>query len=280
MFSTQTYENWKAVIGPKVQGAMNLHSVLADSPLDFFITTSSVSGTLGTPGQSNYAAANSYLDALARHRTAITGAAATSVVLPMILGVGVVAENTEIEEALRRKGIYGIDEEQLLETFEAAITAPALLDHVVAGLDPAKLDSAIQEAGDTVDVFWAEDARFSHVVVAMDAARQSGDAADGGSQGILAAVRAAESPAAAAALVVEHFIEKLARMLLLARDEFDAQARSIASYGIDSMIGAELRNWIFKEYRIDIPFQQLLAPTLTIAKFAIQACESVGISAA
>jgi hypothetical protein len=67
---------------------------------------------------------------------------------------------------------------------------------------------------------------------------------------------------------------------LLARDEFDPQARSIASYGIDSGIGAELRNWIFKEYRIDIPFQQLLAPTLTIAKFATQACESVGIFAA
>jgi hypothetical protein len=53
MFRTQTYENWKAVIGPKILGAMNLHSVLKDTQLDFFLTTSSVSATLGTPGQSN-----------------------------------------------------------------------------------------------------------------------------------------------------------------------------------------------------------------------------------
>lgn len=277
MFRTQTYSNFKAVIGPKVLGARNLHSVLADTQLDFFLTTSSVSGTLGTPGQSNYAAANSYLDALARHRVA-AGAAATSVILPMILGVGVVAENTEIEEALRRKGIYGIDEEQLLETFEAAIAvAPATLDHVVAGLDPAKLEKAIEDV-DPADVFWLEDVRFGHVVAAMDAARRGNDAA-GGNQSILAAIRGAESPAAAVAVVTEHFVEKLARMLLLPREEFDPQLKSIAWYGIDSMIGADLRNWIFKEYRIDIPFQQLLAPTLTISKFATQACESVGVTA-
>lgn len=252
-----------------------MHSVLADTPLNFFLLTSSISGTLGTPGQSNYAAANSYLDALARHRVA-NGAAATSVILPMILGVGVVAENTEIEDALRRKGIYGIDEEQLLETFEAAITAPLATDHVVAGFDPAKLEKAIEDV-DPADVFWLEDARFSHVVSAMDAARKDNDA--GGNQGILVAIQAAESLADAVGLVTEHFTEKLARMLLLSREEFDPETKSIASYGIDSMIGADLRNWIFKEYRIDIPFQQLLAPTLTITKFALQACESVGVTA-
>jgi hypothetical protein len=33
-------------------------------------------------------------------------------------------------------------------------------------------------------------------------------------------------------------------------------------------IDSELRNWIFKEYALDIPFQQLNGPGLTIAKFA------------
>ena len=106
-------------VEPKVVSAMNLHSILFSTPLDFFIMTSSISGILGTPGQSIYAAANSYLDSLARHCMAAKNAA-TSVVLPMVLGVGVVAGKTELEDALKSKGKYGIDEEHLFEGFEAS----------------------------------------------------------------------------------------------------------------------------------------------------------------
>lgn len=37
------------------------------------------------------------------------------------------------------------------------------------------------------------------------------------------------------------------------------------------------RNWVFKEFGMDIPFQQLLAPTLTIAGFSVQVCDSLGV---
>ena len=40
------------------------------------------------------------------------------------------------------------------------------------------------------------------------------------------------------------------------------------SYGLDSMIGAEMRTWIFKEFGLDYPFQKLLAPTLTFKGLA------------
>lgn len=273
MFNSMTFRNWKDAVSPKVLGAMNLHSVLAGTPLDFFLTTSSISGTLGTPGQSNYAAANSYLDALARHRTS-NGAAASSVILPMILGVGVVAENSEIEDALRRKGIYGIDEEDLLVSFEAALASSQVLgkrsDHFVIGLDPSLLHKAITSSAAT-DVFYMEDTRFSHLVRAINVSCDSNDSGSS-SQSILNIVRTAQTLDDAVAAVREHFTEKLARMLLIPEDAFEPHVRSIASYGLDSMIGAELRNWIFKEYRIDIPFQQLLAPTLTITKFAVQVC--------
>jgi hypothetical protein len=51
-----TYKDWKQSIQPKVLGAHNLHAVLVDAPLDFFLMTGSASGILGTPGQSNYGA--------------------------------------------------------------------------------------------------------------------------------------------------------------------------------------------------------------------------------
>lgn len=272
-----SFENWKTSVEPKIVGAMNLHSVLS-STLDFFIMTSSVSGILGTPGQSNYAAANSYLDSLARHRLAAKNAA-TSVVLPMVLGVGVVAENAELEDALKRKGMYGIDEEHLLEGFEAAIISQKserVPDHIVIGLDPAKLQKAVNDAAAT-DSFWLEDARFNHIVHDMNSS--SDDTGGAGAKSILATIKAVASPAEAIAAVTEHFIGKLARMLLLSADDFEPDVKSIADYGIDSMIGAELRNWIFKEYGMDIPFQQLLGPTLTITKFAKQVCSAQGVAA-
>lgn len=268
-----TYDSWKQSTHPKVVGAQNLHSVLASTPLDFFLMTSSVSGILGTPGQSNYAAANAYLDALARFRQEQAGATATSVVLPMVLGVGVVAENSEIEEALKRKGMYGVDEEHLLQSFEAAMPRETA-DHVVVGLDPARLQKAVAEA-DADDSFWLEDSRFSHVVHAIYSSAD--DAAGSGSQSIVAVMKAAESRESAVASIEEHFKDKLSRMLMLNPDDVDPKVGSIASYGIDSMVGAELRNWIFKEYKMDLPFQQLLGAGLTIEKFALLALEKQGL---
>jgi hypothetical protein len=287
LFHSMPFADWKTSVEPKIVGAVNLHSVLSRTPLDFFIMTSSVSGVLGTPGQSNYAAANSYLDSLARYRRAQGDhQTAISLVLPMVLGVGVVAENADLEDALTRKGMYGIDEEHLLQGFEAAVMASAdddaPSDHVVVGLDPSKLQRAINfnEAGGDMDCFWMADPRFSHAVHDIrsnDSAAGAGGSGGSG-QSILATVKGAASPAEAMRAVTEHFVEKLSRMLLLGPEEFEeVDARSIADYGIDSMVGAELRNWIFVEYRMDVPFQQLLGPTLTVPKFAAQVCAAHGV---
>ncbi|KAI5867271.1 KR domain-containing protein [Durotheca rogersii] len=283
LFESMTFENWRTTVEPKIAGAANLHSVLANEPLDFFLMTSSVSGVLGNPAQSNYAAANTYLDSLARHRAA-SGKTATSLVLPMILEVGVVSENNDLEQALKRKGMYGIGEAELLESFEAGILSATKLegtapDHIVVGLDPARLKKAISDAAVT-DSYWLEDARFKQAVHDINSAEGTGGSSGGSGQDIISTIAAAASPAEAVDAVTEHFIAKLARMLLLEDDAFEPSVKSISSYGIDSMIGAELRKWIFKEYKMDVPFQQLLGPTLTVTKFAGQVCASRGIEVA
>ncbi|KAH8200322.1 hypothetical protein TruAng_005538 [Truncatella angustata] len=279
LFQNMSFENWTTVVQPKILGATNLHSVLSDEPLDFFLMTSSVSGVLGNPAQSNYAAANSYLDSLARHRHA-ANKTAVSVILPMVLEVGVVAENAELEHSLKRKGMYGIDEEHLLEAFAAGIISSKSdkpVDHVVVGLDPVKLQKAVNDAAVT-DSFWLDDARLSHAIHDMNSSAEDSSGGSGSAQSILAVVNAASSPAEAIGAVTEHFVAKLARMLLLDDDAFELDVKSIAAYGIDSMIGAELRKWIYKEYKMDVPFQQLLGPTLTITKFATQICATQGVT--
>lgn len=48
--------------------------------------------------------------------------------LPMVLAVGVVAENENIETSLSRKGMYGIDEGEMLRGFETAMMQPKPLE--------------------------------------------------------------------------------------------------------------------------------------------------------
>jgi amino acid adenylation domain-containing protein len=67
----QTPERFERVMAPKAHGAWNLHLLTRDLPLDFFVMYSSIASVVGSPGQSNYASANAFLDALAHYRRSL-----------------------------------------------------------------------------------------------------------------------------------------------------------------------------------------------------------------
>ncbi|WP_341737261.1 SDR family NAD(P)-dependent oxidoreductase [Microcoleus sp. CAWBG640] len=68
LLKEQTPTRFKKVMASKVQGTWNLHTLTQDLFLDFFVCFSSAASLLGNAGQSNYAAANAFLDGLAHYR--------------------------------------------------------------------------------------------------------------------------------------------------------------------------------------------------------------------
>ncbi|WP_406096522.1 SDR family NAD(P)-dependent oxidoreductase [Kitasatospora purpeofusca] len=70
MLARRTRPDADAVLAAKTVGTLLLDRLCADDPLDFLLLCSSVSAVLGGPGQSDYGAANAFLDAFAqwRHR--------------------------------------------------------------------------------------------------------------------------------------------------------------------------------------------------------------------
>lgn len=84
-------ERMNNVMAPKVQGTCNLHQATLNMDLDFFVLFSSVVSVLGSPGQGNYAAASSYLDAMAYYRRSI-GLPAISINWGPWADVGLAAE--------------------------------------------------------------------------------------------------------------------------------------------------------------------------------------------
>jgi acyl transferase domain-containing protein/acyl carrier protein len=67
----QSRARFATVMAPKVAGSWHLHQATKELPLDFFVNFSSMAALFGMAGQSNYAAANAFLDGLAHHRRAL-----------------------------------------------------------------------------------------------------------------------------------------------------------------------------------------------------------------
>ncbi|MFD4766022.1 SDR family NAD(P)-dependent oxidoreductase [Streptomyces niveus] len=130
------------VLRPKTDAALHLHELTRDLGLTAFVLFSSASATFGTAGQANYAAANTFLDALAHHRR-FQGLPAVS------LAWGYWAESSELTRGLgdtdvtrlARTGVLPLSAEQGLSLFDAAQErTDALL--VTARLDLPALRSA------------------------------------------------------------------------------------------------------------------------------------------
>ncbi|HXS87037.1 MAG TPA: SDR family NAD(P)-dependent oxidoreductase, partial [Mycobacterium sp.] len=145
VLTSLTPDRVDAVLRAKVDAAWNLHELSQDSNVSAFVLFSSMAGLVGSSGQANYAAANSFLDGLAAHRRA-SGLPAIS------LGWGLWDQASDmtggLDDAgrarLARTGVKALSSADALQLFDTAMVVdePFLL--------PAHIDAAALRANAAV----------------------------------------------------------------------------------------------------------------------------------
>jgi acyl transferase domain-containing protein/NADPH:quinone reductase-like Zn-dependent oxidoreductase/acyl carrier protein len=124
LIASLTPQRVDAVLRAKVDGAWNLHELTGELDLSAFVLFSSMAGVVGAPGQGNYAAANSFLDALAAHRRA-HGLAGLSVAWGLWEQASAMTQHLADHDKARmsRMGLAPLSTAQALQLFDDAMPA-------------------------------------------------------------------------------------------------------------------------------------------------------------
>jgi acyl transferase domain-containing protein len=223
-----TAQRIDGVLAAKADAAWHLHELTEHVDLSMFVLFSSVAGTLGSPGQGNYAAANTFLDALAAHRRAL-GLAGTSIAWGLWEEAGEMTKGLRAADRSRvaRSGIGTLSSEQGLELFDIALGTEE------AFVLSAPLDRRALVAQARMGMLPGVLAGLVRVV-----ARRAGEATDVSLARRLAATPEAEREG----LVLDLVRAQVAAVLGHASTAAVAARRAFKDLGFDSLAAVELRN--------------------------------------
>ncbi|HLJ21174.1 MAG TPA: aminotransferase class I/II-fold pyridoxal phosphate-dependent enzyme, partial [Stellaceae bacterium] len=237
----QSAERFARVMAPKVRGAWHLHAVTRSLPLDFFVCFASMASAMGAAGQSNYAAANAFLDGLAQYRRSL-GLCALSIDWGPWADVGMAAalsvagqgvEKLEVEDGLQ---IFG----ELLEARRSGAAQigvwrahwAAIQKRLPGGHIPPYLSSLMRP-------------------VSAQPARGAAPERD-----LLKRLRTAP-PEGRVAMLEEAIRSELADVLRLDAGQEVPAMQAWADLGIDSLMMVELKNRLESTFKIVLPVEKL-----------------------
>ncbi|KAI0097355.1 hypothetical protein GGR51DRAFT_578163 [Nemania sp. FL0031] len=239
LYPDMTHEQWVEGLSPKVDGCWNLHNALQDAsaPLDFFVVTSSIVATINVPGQANYNAANTYLEAFCQYRNGLHLPASAIAVSP-IDDIGVVVDNDKARRNLRSNGLQFLNEREVLEYVHLAILHHAPTPIIMGLHSDTHLDDAAN------NVAWKKDRRMGlyHNIAKEENAEESSN--EGNELREFLANAAAspkdlDSPENIAFLAME-IGKRVYAFMLKPIEEVDISL-SLVEVGLDSLMAVEMR---------------------------------------
>ncbi|MFX1671559.1 SDR family NAD(P)-dependent oxidoreductase [Paraburkholderia sp. A2WS-5] len=248
---------FEAVLAPKLAGAWNLHRATQGCPLDFFVVYSSATTALGNPGQSNYVAANTFLEALVETRRA-AGLPGTCMGWGPLADVGFLARNEKTREALQsRIGGVSITSDEALAALERVLLAGGAGEAVVR-LDWQALSRGMPAA---------QARRYA-------ALHAHGDNEPALERGDPLRERVCALPRdEALALVEETLRAQIARILHLAPERV-ALDTSVLDMGMDSLMGMELGMAVEEAFEVKLSVMAI-AEGATVHSLAVRIVDSI-----
>ncbi|KAB8228276.1 polyketide synthase fgnA [Aspergillus alliaceus] len=275
-----TYSDWVDVNQPKVKGTWNLHNSLKDHQLDFFWLASSILTAVDQPGQGNYLATGTFLEAFCQYRHSLGLPASVLNICP-IEGIGFVAENPQAKKNMKAQGIYTLREREFLDFVELGLIDSTPSSSWNPGLtatpstpwvNRSQVFMGLRSEQDLADPHNRASWRHNRRMGLYHNLRPSDNASDGkeaskssalktflgrvseiGDEGSMATLISGES---IDFLALE--VGKKIHDLMLKPDEEVNIGLTLAQIGLDSLMAIELRRWIKQVFGLTMSVLEIM----------------------
>lgn len=223
---------FRIALESKYHGTRNLFESFAVTDLDFFIMLSSVSGLMGSLGQSNYVAGSVYQDMFAHSRVSDGMTNFVTIDVPLIKGTYPISQDRI--KSMARQGCGLVSVESLLPLVDYAMSGRAAQDgcnQITFGIDPQIL------LRDFVPPLFS---KMAAITRGEKLAQTLGNVVKRTAEDSIAH---ATTPADAEKFILEAIQEKISSLIVVDSQDLPVDVK-VTDLALDSLVAIEIRNWI------------------------------------
>ncbi|KAE8548385.1 hypothetical protein EYB25_008763 [Talaromyces marneffei] len=265
-----SYQELTDVLNPKVIGSIILDKMFYTTDLDFFVFVSSINCVIGNLGQANYAAANTFMCALAAQRRK-RGLRAATVNGGAIIGAGYMERESRkaLDMIVQKLQMMRLSEEDWNQTICEAIDASRLESpygpEITAGLSDVPFD--IPNAP-----YWFLNPKFSSFIIQSQKAVLVDDK-EKSTLSVKEQVQQCQTMDQVRKIIEHAFASQLRKVLQVTTSDEEIMEAEGAEIGLDSLVSVDIRSWFLNTLQVSIPVLKIMGnePMSSLVSYALTA---------